>query len=154
MNRYFNIVTLILITSLFFCCRSRDTKVMGIYASVHGDTLNLVEDHSFRVELMYPDTADTNQFKITTGRWHREKRKIIFNVDSRSLGTYWECAPLKIRCRRLKRPMVCDESEDQLVFKKTSRKKIKKQYLRALKEEEELKKEKAEQKRKEIRGED
>lgn len=63
-----------------------------------------------------PDTTKT--FKITTGRWHRKGGKVFLNVDSRSMGPYWECHPMRKGLRRLRRPDGCEEGGSNIVFKK------------------------------------
>src|SRR3954465_682208 len=107
------------ITSILFtCCSVKDKKLIGVYKTSNDDTLKLIEDHSFRIELTEPDTVELHQFKIATGRWHVEKRHLKFNMDSRSMGQYWECQPLKIAWRRLSRPAQCEKGGSTIVFHK------------------------------------
>jgi hypothetical protein len=122
----------------------RDKKLVGVYKTSNDDTLKLIADHSFRIELTEPDTT-LGQFKIATGRWHTEKRKLKFNMDSRSMGQYWECQPFSTGWRRLSRPAQCSEGGDKIVFRKIKLKKKKKGKTGP---EEELKKTKKKKKKK------
>ncbi len=123
----------------------RDKKLVGVYKTSNNDTLRLIEDHSFRIELTEPDTL-LQQFKISTGRWSVQKRKLLFNMDSRSMGQYWECQPFKIGWRRLSRPTQCTEGGDRIVFRKI---KVKKKKARKTDEEEAVKPKKKKKKKKE-----
>jgi hypothetical protein len=106
-------------------CKSREKRLVGVYKTSQGDTMRLVEDNSFRIELADPDTVQHKQFKIATGRWNLEGNKLKLHMDSRSMGTYWECQPFRTGWRRLRRPRECTEGGDKLVFKKTRVKKPK-----------------------------
>jgi hypothetical protein len=143
MNAPFSILCFLVMLTLIGC--KSDKKLTGVYKTSEGDTLRLVEDHSFRIELMEPDTVQLHQFKISTGRWSVVKGKLQLTMDSRSMGQYWECQPFRIGWRRLRRPVQCEEKGEVMVFKKVKMKKTKKRNT----EEEEEKKPKKKKKKKE-----
>jgi hypothetical protein len=108
-------------------CRYPDRWITGIYITKNDDTLRVKNNRSFRVELTEPDTAGLKQLKFTSGRWHQERGKLYLTVATKSMGDYWQCVPMKIGIKTLKRPIECTENGPKsLVFKKIRLKKVKK----------------------------
>ena len=118
-------------------------KVIGVYGTDYGDTMRVVEDHSWRIELAEPDTVDHKQFKYTTGRWYKKRNKLELHVDARSMGTFWECVPMKIGWGRLRRNMECDGKGKNYIFEKINYRKLRRVARKEAKRE--VKREKKEQ---------
>ena len=97
---------LIVACVLFFAARCvPERRVIGIFGTEYGDTMRVVDDHSWRIELEEPDTAGHKQFRYTTGRWHKKGNRLHLTVDSKSYGDYWECIPFRVGWSRLSRSM-------------------------------------------------
>src|SRR5690606_32962993 len=101
-------ILIIVVSALLFVCCIPQHGIIGTYGTAYEDTMRVVEDHSWRIELSEPDTTDHKQWKYTTGRWHKKWNRLHLTVDSRSYGPYWECKPFKIGWRRLSRSIECD----------------------------------------------
>ncbi len=133
-------------------------KVIGVYGTDYGDTMRVVEDHSWKIELAEPDTTNHKQFKYTTGRWHKKRNKLELHVDSRSMGTFWECAPMKIGWGRLRRNMECDGKGKNYIFEKVNYRKLRrvarKETKREIKREKKEKDEKMKRKLEELEASD
>jgi hypothetical protein len=109
-------------------CKLPDKWITGAYVNGDGDSLKIKTDRSFRVEMVNPDTAVKKQLRFTSGRWHTVGRKLHLTVATESMGDYWQCVPMKVRLRHLKRPIECTGDEGSTMnFKKVHvRKKAKK----------------------------
>jgi hypothetical protein len=139
------LVTVVLLAA-WRCVPER--RVMGVYGTAYEDTIRLVYDHSWKVELAEPDTVDHKQFKYTTGRWHKKRNRIFLNVDSKSYGPYWECLPLKVSWSKLRRNIECDGKGKNYVFKKVNYRKLRRVARKEAKKEIRRQKEKEEEKMK------
>jgi hypothetical protein len=126
--RHFFFVPL-LVCLIYAACKPLDKRISGVYKNSKGDTIRLMDNHNFRVELVEPDTVESQQFKFTTGRWNRIKKKVYFNEDSRSMGHYWECVPLHLGWKSLSRPEKCDKEDATVVYHKVHVKAPKKSKL-------------------------
>jgi hypothetical protein len=103
---------------LAFACLP-EKRVPGVYLNNFGDSLRMRTDHSFRVEVLNPDTAVLKQLKFPSGRWHKENRKVYLTVATKSMGDYWQCLPFKATYNHLKRPVGCTEEKSKSMhFKK------------------------------------
>lgn len=138
---------IIIVLATFIAAQCVPTRRMvGIYGTEYGDTMRVVDDHSWRIELEEPDTANNKQFKYTTGRWHKKRNRLHLTVDSKSYGDYWECIPFKVSWNKLRRNMECSGEGKNYVFHRVNYKKISRVARKEKKKEEKRKKEKEEQK--------
>jgi hypothetical protein len=119
------------------------SRVVGTFGTEYGDTLRMVDDHSWKVELAEPDTVNHKQYKFTTGRWFKKRNKVELHVDAKSFGPYWECLPLKASWSRLRRNMECDKSGKDFVFKRVNYRRLRRTFKKE--EKREVKREKKEQ---------
>lgn len=143
--RFLLLVTVALLTA-WSCVPER--RVIGVFGTEYEDTIRLVEDHSWKIELAEPDTVDHKQFKYTTGRWHKKRNRIFLHADSKSHGPYWECLPLKVGWSKLRRSIECDDKGKNYVFKKVNYRKLRRIARKEAKKEIKLKKQKEEEKMK------
>jgi hypothetical protein len=144
------LTTSLILIVLLNCSCVPHSRVVGTFGTDYGDTLRMIDDQSWKVELAEPDTTNHKQFKFTTGRWYKKRNKVELHVDSKSYGDYWECLPLKASWCRLKRNMECDRSGKNYVFdrvnyrklRRIAKKEAKREIKREKKEEDEKMKKK------------
>ncbi len=125
-----------------------EKRVVGTYGTDYGDTIRVVEDHSWKIELAEPDTVDQKQFKFTTGRWYKKRNKLELHVDAKSMGPYWECLPLKVSWNRLRRSIECEGKGQNYVFKKVNYRKLRRIQKKEEKREKKREKQKEDEKMK------
>jgi hypothetical protein len=100
--------------------------VVGVYYADTGDTLRINPNYAFRVEMLNPDSASQQQLKFTSGRWYKKRNKLHLTVAAKVMGEYWQCVPLMVGWRHLRRPADCNGGGPTIDFRKVHFKKLRK----------------------------
>ncbi len=111
---YMRFVLIYILLIGLFSCKVTESKISGNYESNYSHTLVLNEDKSFAI--VFKDSLAVN-INIT-GKWCILKNAI--ELKTNDTNQFWECTNLKIKRKRLTRPLHCSPTHRFIIFTRKS----------------------------------
>lgn len=112
---------LLKITTFVFLssCAVTERTVTGAYTSSLNQKLRLNDDKTFSIVFEVKDsiTGIKKGIEKITGKWAFKDSKVSLEVDDKRFK-YWECYPLDVAPKALKRPDKCGAFEKYIFFRK------------------------------------